>query len=87
MASKSFGALRIVSALLVGALLIGCEEGTPTLRSTGSGSSGTLPTPPPSNLPPKTVSITWTANNAKQVGQAGGGYLVYGHPPQKRLPW
>lgn len=30
-----------------------------------------------SGLPPRSVTVSWTANNAKQVGQPGGGYLVY----------
>lgn len=66
-----------LSIVLASVLLVGCEEGSPTLSSTNSGSNGALPTPTPSNLPPKTVTINWTANNAKQVAQAGGGYLLY----------
>jgi hypothetical protein len=30
-----------------------------------------------SGLPPRAVTVSWTASNAKQVGEPGGGYLVY----------
>lgn len=57
--------------------VLACEDTGPT-RTTSSGSSGSLvPTPTPSNLPPKTVTISWTASHAKQVAAAGGGYLVH----------
>lgn len=44
----------------------GCEDtGTKALESDSSG------------LPARPVTVTWSASNAKQVGDAGGGYLVY----------
>lgn len=68
---------RVLATVVTCMLTLACEETGPT-RTTSSGSSGTLvPTPTPSNLPPKTVTISWTASNAKQVAAAGGGYLVY----------
>ena len=30
-----------------------------------------------SGLPPRAVTVSWTASNAKQVGETGGGYLVF----------
>ena len=77
MAFKDIKVFRLLPILLLSTLLTACEEGTPTIRSTNSGSNGVSPVPTPSNLPPKTVTINWTASNAKQVAAAGGGYLVY----------
>lgn len=80
MAQRSIEVLRRIavcaSILFIGTIISACEESSPG-RSTTSGSSGAAPTPTPSNLPPKAVTISWTASNAKQVAQAGGGYLVY----------
>jgi hypothetical protein len=55
----------LISIALIFALT-GCED--TAKQATESDSSG---------LPPRAVTVSWSASNAKQVGEAGGGYLVY----------
>lgn len=65
-------------------LTLGCEEkgsGQAYLDSVsgGGGGSGTAPTPTPdpNSGTPRTVTISWTASRAREVGLTGGGYRVY----------
>lgn len=63
MVSRGYKVLITIALSLVGA---GCENtGTQAAESDSTG------------LPTKRVTVSWTASNAKQVGEPGGGYLVY----------
>ncbi len=70
--------------LTLATLTLGCEEkgsGQAYLDSISGGGSGpgTAPTPTPDDNSgtPRTVTISWTASRARDVGQTGGGYRVY----------
>ena len=66
--------------LTLATLTLGCEEkgsGQAYLDSISGGGSGpgTAPTPTPDDNSgtPRTVTISWTASRARDVGQTGGG--------------
>ena len=76
---RNHKSVRLILGFLIAAFLIsGCEEkgaGQAYLDSIsdgggGSGSDG-------DSGPPRSVTISWNASHAKDVGQTGGGYRVY----------
>lgn len=66
--------LSIAVLLLTLGTQVACEEKGAGSTSTDSGS-----------VPPKSITVSWTANHAKQVSEAGGGYLVYIAPVELAL--
>ena len=75
------GILQTVISLALTPLVLGCQgmtSGQAYLNSIG-GTPGATPTPAPTqdSGTPRSVTITWNASRAKDVGQAGGGYRVY----------
>ena len=71
----------IVGFLALVFLISGCKEkgsGQAYLDSiSGGGGTGSTPSPDADSGTPRSVTISWNASHAKDVGQTGGGYRVY----------
>ncbi len=74
MVSRAWLTSPRTTLLLFAFLFAACEE--KGLQSDSSDSS---------LLPPRSVTINWTPSSAKQVAEAGGGYLLYVAPTSSAL--